>query len=134
MKSLPKILFLRLILSGIIFAVKFNVFNHISSFFRSPGHSSQPLQLPYLGIRYKIVSPEIATMNHKPEGAYVVKVENDSPAKNSGILPGDIITQIDDQPITNTDLTSFISNQPPHTPLNIQIDRDGQQLSLIVTL
>src|SRR3989344_1606908 len=46
---------------------------------------------PYLGVQYQMISKQSAVLNDVPQGAYVVDVVDSSPAKNAGIVSGDII-------------------------------------------
>ena len=56
----------------------------------------------YIGIVPSSVPGEVAAENaDAPEGVYVLEVEKGGPAYEAGILPGDIITSIDEQPVRN---------------------------------
>ena len=67
---------------------------------------------PWLGITTIKINSRVARYYRLPtnEGALVVKVEEYSPASDSGIRPGDIIEEIDEKRIEEITET-FISNQ-----------------------
>lgn len=69
------------------------------------------------------------------EGVYVGEVESGSGADLSGIRRGDIIKQIDGVKITKfNDLTGYVSSKRPNDTVNVQLLRDGQTITVPVTL
>ncbi len=64
-------------------------------------HLSNNQILVYMGIRGIDVTEEISELQNIPIGVYVAGVEQDSPAMNSGIQAGDIITEINGQEISS---------------------------------
>ncbi|MGI5999394.1 hypothetical protein B5E77_01080 [Lachnoclostridium sp. An131] len=62
-------------------------------------HLSNSQDLVYMGIRGTDVTEEIAEAQNIPAGVYVAGMEPDSPAMNSGIQAGDIITEINSKEI-----------------------------------
>ena len=62
---------------------------------------------PELGLVVKEITPELARSFRLPEtsGLVVVQVENNSPAGEAGIRPGDIVLEVDQIPMKN--LTQF---------------------------
>lgn len=68
-------------------------------------------------------------------GALVIDVVEDSPASVSGLEPGDLIIEIDDSPILGmSELAARIRLSSPGTTIEIKIIRNGEQVSLPVTL
>ncbi len=63
---------------------------------------------PYLGVRYRVITRDIALLNQVPQGAYIQEVIPDSPADKTKIQPGDIITKIDGQTIDNENKVSDV--------------------------
>lgn len=59
----------------------------------------------------------------------VVMIEPRSPAEKAGIKPGDIITAIDGEPVYYYKFVEIIQNNPGNE-LDIQVDREGQEITL----
>ncbi len=66
-------------------------------------HLSNNQALVYMGIHGTDVTTEISELQDIPIGVYVAGVEQDSPAMNSGIQAGDIITEINGKEITSVE-------------------------------
>lgn len=62
-------------------------------------------------------------------------VEQDSPAERAGLKVGDVITHLDDQPVTSDQETmNRIASMSPGSTVRIRVRRDGQPLELSATL
>ncbi len=81
-----------------------------------------PTLLGSLGL--KLASPPLAPI--------VGQVQADSAAEKAGMLPGDLIKQVDDHPVS--DWFEFVQRvrAHPEQTLTIQIERQGQTLSLVL--
>ncbi|MDP3888910.1 MAG: trypsin-like peptidase domain-containing protein [bacterium] len=114
------------------FAIPINVIKASIENFNQTGQFSRP----YLGIRYIMVSQEVAIMNEIPEGAYVRQVIVDSPADKAGVKSGDILTHFDGRMINNTDegLSKLISGKKVGDKVELTIWRDGKENEVNVTL
>lgn len=67
--------------------------------------------------------------------ARVLRVAPDSPAAQAALQAGDIITQIDDEPIKNfSELQATIRDQEPNQPVAVTILRDGDLITTRVRL
>jgi S1-C subfamily serine protease len=88
---------------------------------------SGKFERPYLGVRYKMITRDLALLNEVPEGAYVQEVITDSPADKGGIVDGDIIVKIDNQKLTDNDqgLAKIIASKKVGDKVSIEIWRDG---------
>lgn len=64
-------------------------------------HLSNSQDLVYMGIHGSDVTESTAALHDIPEGVYVARVEPDSPAMNSGIQAGDVITGINGREISS---------------------------------
>jgi regulator of sigma E protease len=69
----------------------------------------------------------VPTSENKP---VIYSVEEDSPAKNANLLPGDKIIKVNDYSISTwSDLSSTIQEQP-NKPINITYVREGKESSI----
>ncbi|HEU5461769.1 MAG TPA: trypsin-like peptidase domain-containing protein [Nitrososphaeraceae archaeon] len=92
---------------------------------------------PWLGITTIKINSRIARYYRLPtnEGALVVKVEEYSPASDSGIRPGDIIEEIDEKRIDEiTELSSRIKNKNVNEQTLLSVNRYGRRFTISVTL
>ncbi len=114
------------------FAIPINVIKDSLDNFNKTGKFSRP----YLGIRYKIISRDLALLNEVPEGAYVQQVVAGSPAEAAGVKDGDIITQVDGQKISGDDsiISKMISSKKVGDKMELVIWRDGKEIKINVTL
>ena len=92
---------------------------------------------PYLGTSYQNITPRIASWYNLPVnyGAYITDIDRNSPAANSGLQPGDIITKIGDVPIDEQH--SFINalfEYEPDQSISIEFSRDNQVMTAQVIL
>lgn len=66
----------------------------------------------------------------------VIAPFEDSPAWRAGLLPGDIITEIDGQPTGEDKLSNIVSRMKgePGTPVTITVERPGYESPMVYTL
>jgi len=107
----------------------------------------------WLGIAGQTITPEIAQamdLSENQPGVLVGQVQAGSPAEEAGLrgsympatingqsllVGGDIITALDDQPVSRMeDLQGLIRQAEPGQKVTLTILRDGQQLQVPVTL
>ncbi len=114
------------------FAIPINIVKEAIENFNTTGQFSRP----FLGVRYKMVSRDLALLNEVPEGAYIVEVVSGSPASKAGIEQGDILTKFDGQPVKddNGGLATLISKKKVGENVDIELWRDGKTENLKVTL
>jgi serine protease Do len=89
----------------------------------------------YLGVHIQDVTPELATAFGLKQGGGVLigDVSPDTPAARAGLKKGDVILQINGQPIdARNQLQVQIAQMAPGTPVKLQIWRNGatQNVSL----
>ena len=90
----------------------------------------------WLGVRIQDVTPDVAEAMGLTEasGALVTDVP-DGPAKDSGIIAGDVITQFDGKPVRDTrDLTRRVADSPVGQAVPVIVLREGKTETLQVTL
>ena len=91
----------------------------------------------YMGIGISDVTPEnskffdVKTAN----GAVLTQVESGSPAGKAGLKVGDVITEIDGQPVSDAGtLQMEVGQKQPGTAIKLGIMRDGKPMNVSVTL
>jgi len=114
------------------FAIPINVIKESLENFNKTGKFLRP----YLGIRYKMISRDLALLNEVPEGAYVQEVVEDSPAQKAGVKDGDIITKIDNEKVLEKDggLAKIIAGKKVGDKVELTIWREGKETKISVTL
>ncbi len=89
----------------------------------------------YLGLSGKETYVQTSADLMTPVGIIVTMVEPGGPADKAGIIPNDIILEIDGQAITGrTQTLDLIAETKPGTVLPVTIMRKGAQMSLKVTI
>jgi serine protease Do len=95
----------------------------------------------YLGVAAQEISPQMAqamslpTANPATDGALVAAVSPGSPALRAGLKPGDVITKVDGNTVTNPgDLADDIANVDPGHDTSITFIRGGQTHNLSVAV
>lgn len=114
------------------FALPINLVKESIDNFNKTGQFSRP----FLGVRYQIISREVAIMNEVPEGAFVQEVVSGSAAQKAGVEKGDILTHFDGQRITEEKggLAKLISGKKVGDRVEITLWRDGKTLSVTASL
>lgn len=114
------------------FALPINVIKDSLKNFNETGQFNRP----YLGVAYKMISRDLAIMNNLPQGAYVQKVVQDSPAFKAGIKTGDIIIKINGEKVSdnNKELAGIIAKKKVGDSLTINLWRDGKTMDIKATL
>ncbi|HUO25590.1 MAG TPA: DegQ family serine endoprotease [Candidatus Aquilonibacter sp.] len=91
----------------------------------------------HIGIEITDVTPENARFFDvsKATGAVVTQVVPDSPGAKAGLKIGDVITELDGQPVSNAgELQVTVGQKQPGTRITLGILRNGQSVSIPVTL
>lgn len=114
------------------FAIPINIVKDAVNNFNTTGQFNRP----FLGVRYRVVTRDIALLNDLPEGAYIVEVVEGSPAQKAGIQEGDIVTHIDDQRLSgdNAELAPVLQTKKVGDNITITIWRDGEEQKLNLAL
>jgi S1-C subfamily serine protease len=103
----------------------------------------EKVQHPYLGIRMATLTPQLAAENNSdpnspfmvPEvnGVLVVQVLPNTPAATSGIRRGDVVMEINGQPVTSGDqLQRLVESSNVGQVLQIKVQRGNQTNTLSV--
>jgi len=114
------------------FALPINVIKEALTNFNQTGQFNRP----YLGVRYKTVSKDIAILNDVPEGVYILDVIAGSPAQDADVAIGDIITKIDGMRLAGEDaeLAKVIAQKKVGDRVTLTVYRDTKEIALTVTL
>jgi serine protease Do len=91
---------------------------------------------PYLGIRYQMITPQIAGANGLPMdwGVYVQSVDRGSPAERARLRQGDIITEIGQDKIgAELSYTNALLHHQPGEQATLKVWRNSQTVTLDVT-
>jgi serine protease Do len=111
------------------FAIPINIIREAIDNFNKTGK----FERPFLGIRYQMISRDIALMNNVPQGAYVVEVVADGPADKAKIKVGDIITEFDSQRVDD-ELSEMVSRKKVGDKVRLSVWRNDQALEIDVIL
>lgn len=92
---------------------------------------------PYLGVQFEMITPELAKAETlgAETGAVLRAVLPDSPAEKAGLKVGDIIQQVDGEPVDDSHpLRDRIANHKVGDEVALTILRNKETLNLKVTL
>ncbi len=89
----------------------------------------------YLGLVLDTVTPSVSRYFGLPTGAYIRAVEPDSAAAEAGLLPGDVITAVDETPITGADalVTAVRQGYRAGDAATLTVSRGGESITVSVT-
>ncbi|MFQ6112707.1 MAG: PDZ domain-containing protein, partial [bacterium] len=92
---------------------------------------------PWLGVHMAELNQDLAeyfNVNER-DGVLILSVEEDSPAEDSGLKAGDVMTQIDDKKIRDTeDVEDIIQDKDVGDEVEIKIIRRGNEQTVKVEL
>jgi serine protease Do len=91
----------------------------------------------YIGVGVQEVTPDLAkAFNVSAEkGALVGSVESNSPGAKAGLERGDVITEIDGQPVPGpNDLRLKVGSMAPGTTVHLKVWRNGETREMTLTL
>jgi len=114
------------------FAIPINIIKEAIDNFNQTGQFARP----FLGVRYRIISQDLALLNEVPQGAYIVDVVSGSAADKAGVKEGDIITKFDGQLVREEDggLAKLINSKKIGDRIALTIWRDGKEIELETVL
>lgn len=93
------------------------------------------VQRAFLGIKYRLITRDLALLNEVPQGAYIQDVVTASPADKANIVPGDIITKIDNQAVNTENIISeVIQSKRPGQTVSLEVWTDGRSRNINVIL
>jgi serine protease Do len=90
---------------------------------------------PYIGISGSNLTEKIAKRYNLPVGIYVEDIAQNSGAANSGLQKGDVITEIDGEPVTTMDELNAVKNiKNIGDTITLKIYRSGEYIDIQITL
>ena len=113
---------------GIGFAIPISKARRVVDEILDQGHVSTP----WLALIGQNVDPRTARYLRLPsaEGLLVTEVFNDGPADQAGLKPGDVITELSGNAVTDRDkYLSLLRNHQPHAPVTVKVWRNGKEYS-----
>lgn len=115
------------------FALPINVVKDLLTEFNKSGGK---FERPYLGVRYRMITRDLAMMYEIPEGAYVQEVISGSPAERGDIEADDVITKIDGEKVTEQTggLAKIISSKKIGQKIKVELWRNEETLTVNVTV
>lgn len=115
------------------FALPINIVKDALDQFNKSGGK---FERPFLGVKYKMITKDLALINEVPEGAYVQEVVDGSAADRAGIKAEDIITKFDGKKVTEKDggLAQIIAGKKVGDQSSVEVYRDGKTVTLNVTI
>ena len=88
----------------------------------------------YLGLTLRSVTPSAARYFDMPMGAYISAVEAGSNADMAGLRPGDIVTAVDGQSISNADeMVALTRAYKAGDTAALTVSRSGEDITVTVT-
>ena len=91
----------------------------------------------YIGVAIQEVTPDLAKAFNVPaeKGALVGNVEPNSPGGKAGLQRGDVITELNGQPVDGpNDLRLKVGTMAPGTTVHLKINRNGAPKDISLTL
>lgn len=113
------------------FAIPINSVKALVDEFVQKGSVSRP----FLGIRYRFITKDVAILNEVPQGAFIQEVVEGGPAEKSGVKDGDIITKINNQSVDSENkIAETIQKSSIGQRLELTIWRDGKEIKVTAVL
>ncbi|TAE54215.1 MAG: PDZ domain-containing protein [Nostocales cyanobacterium] len=125
---------------GLGFAIPINTVQKISQELISKGRVDHP----YLGIQMVTLTPEVKERIRNrfgdqinlsaDKGVLLVRIVPQSPAAQDGLRAGDVITAMNNQPVTKVeDVQKIVENSQVGNSLPVEVNRNGRTINLAVT-
>ena len=118
---------------GLSFAIPINMAMDVVTQIKKYGHVSRG----FLGVQVQDVDRDLAEAFglDRPVGALVVQVLPDSPAERGGMLPGDVVLEVNGQPLSDaTSLPMLVGQIMPGEEVRVTVARDRKFVTLKIKL
>ncbi len=119
-------------IEGLGFAIPID---HAKPIIESLIQNGSTLGKPRIGLYTQDITEEMSVQYDLPVGVYIAQVEPGSPADLAKLQRGDVIIAMDGQETLTTESINQVKNQmKPGDTIELTLVRDGQQLTVMVTL
>jgi serine protease Do len=118
---------------GIGFAIPINLVRHVAEQLISSGE----VKRAWIGVTLAELTPEIADgFGIKDrQGVVISDVLKDQPAERAGLRRGDVVVEMNGQPVSDLPKFRFkVADTPVGSKLNLVVLRDGKRVPVTVTL
>jgi serine protease Do len=117
---------------GLGFAIPINLARQIAEQVLTTGRVSRP----FMGVNLAEIFPEAAErLGYPTDGVVVVSVQPGSPADRAGLLENDIITRVNEDPVTTMgELRRLLRDRRPGETVRLTVFRNRQNRTLTVRL
>lgn len=116
---------------GIGFAIPSNIVKSVAKELVKSGK----VERGYLGVGIQDVNNDLRSTYADKQGAVVISIEKDSPAKKAGIMVWDLITEVNGKKIKDSaDLKNIIGSIAPKEKITLKILRDKKEQVVTLTL
>ncbi|MBN2725022.1 MAG: trypsin-like peptidase domain-containing protein [Deltaproteobacteria bacterium] len=116
---------------GIGFAIPSEMAGKIMKHLVKNGHFTRS----YLGVVIKDADEGLSSRGNSSQGALVVEVGPDTPARKAGLLPGDVIISFDGKSVKNSGkLKNMVAMYPVKKPVEMKVSRKGKIFVVKATL
>ena len=117
--------------NGIGFAIPVNMVKRVATQLIEHGK----VEYGYLGVSISDLTPDLRKVYKHKEGAVVLNVDDDTPAKKAGLKRGDLILKVNDQKIEDaSDLKNAIGSIAPGETVTLTYERNGKTKTVRVKL
>lgn len=116
---------------GIGFAIPSDMVKHVVSQLIKDGK----IERGYLGVGLQDITNDLRESYANNDGAVVINLDKDSPAKRAGVMVWDLITEINGKKVKNSaDLKNFVGTLKPNQDVTLKVLRDKKELTLTLKL
>ena len=90
----------------------------------------------WIGVEAQEMTPALAESFKLPDarGAVIAGVLKNGPADRGGMKPGDVLVEIEGQPVDGRSLLNLVAALEPGKPAKMKVRRQGQEVELSVTV
>lgn len=116
---------------GIGFAIPSDMVKHVVSQLIKDGK----IERGYLGVGLQDVTNDLRESYANKDGAVVISIDKNSPAKKAGVMVWDLITEINGKKVKNSaDLKNLIGALKPNQSVTLKVLRDKKELVFTLKL
>jgi putative serine protease PepD len=89
----------------------------------------------YFGMDVVLIPPAASAQSGKPAGLYVTAVAPGGPSEAAGLRPGDVITGVDGEPVSDPNRLALLTlTKKPGETVTVTYEREGKSAETTITL